>query len=196
MAAILISTNPVFAACFAHLLISGDRLTLRRSIGLIIALTGAIITLLQTTGGGALQLSNWGNWITLLSAALLGWRLAYSAKSLRRIDPVRVALWQMAFSLPLFALGAVSFETIRWHNLGWPSVAGVAYQGIVIAGLGFLVNFHLMKTYQPSTIMSFNFVAPISGVLLSLWLLGDSVTWYLWVGVATVGLGLVLITRK
>jgi drug/metabolite transporter (DMT)-like permease len=196
MAAILISTNPLFAACFAHLLISGDQLTLRRSLGLLIALLGTVITLLQSAGGGGLQFSNWGNWITLLSAALLGWRLAYSALSLRQIDPVRVALWQMAFSLPLFALGAITFETIRWHQLNWASVAGVAYQGIVIAGLGFMVNFHLMKTYRPSTIMSFNFVAPISGVLLSLWFLGDQVSWHLWVGVATVGLGLVLITRK
>jgi drug/metabolite transporter (DMT)-like permease len=196
MASILISTNPLFAACFAHLMIAGDQLTLRKAAGLLIALAGTVVTLLQTADSGALQFSNWGNWITLLSAALLGWRLAYSAISLRHIDPVRVAIWQMLLSLPLFACGAVLFETIQWQHIGWPALAGLAYQGIIIAGLGFMVNFHLLKTYQPSVVMSFNFVSPISGVLLSLWLLGDTLTWHLWTGVAIVALGLFLIARK
>ena len=196
MAAVLISTNPLFAACFAHILIVNDRLTLRKTIGLFIALAGTTLTLLQSNGNSALQLSNWGNWITLLSAGLLGWRLAYSAKWLRHIDPVRVVIWQMAFSLPLFAAGGFLFETIQWQNISWIPITGLIYQGIVIAGLGFMVNSYLMKHYQPSVIMSFSFVSPISGVLLSLWLLGDPLSCHLWVGVATVGLGLFLITRK
>lgn len=196
MSAVLISTNPLFAACFAHLLIAGDQLTLRKSIGLLIALAGTALTLLQSSSSGALQFSNWGNWIILLSAALLGWRLAYSAKWLRHIDPVRVVIWQMVFSLPLFAAGGFLFETIQWQQIGWLPIAGLLYQGVVIAGLGFMVSSYLMKHYQPSVIMSFNFVAPVSGVLLSLWLLGESPSGYLWAGVTTVGIGLFLIARK
>ena len=46
----------------------------------------------------------------------------------------------MLLSLPLFALGGLALETIAWENLGWRPVAGIVYQGLVVAGLGFTVK--------------------------------------------------------
>ncbi len=60
----------------------------------------------------------------------------------------------------------------------------------------FTQTLRYMKTYKPSVMMSFNFVAPLSGVLLSVWLLGESLTWQVMGGLVTVGVGLFLITRK
>ena len=47
MAAILISTNPIFAALCAHVMIPGDRLTVIKILGLLLALIGTTLTLLQ-----------------------------------------------------------------------------------------------------------------------------------------------------
>ena len=197
---VLMATNPLFAALFTHWLIPGDRLNWLRSIGMIIAFIGTAVVLLQQQDAslisGSLHLFNIGNWILLLSATLLGWRLAFSARLLRHMDTARVVFWQMLFSLPLFVVSAGLFETIQWQNFGWQPVAGLLYQGIVIAGLGFMINSYLIKKYTPSVMVSFNFVSPISGVLLSVWLLNELLTWNLVIGVITVGLGLYLIARK
>ena len=69
------------------------------------------------------------------------------------------------------------------------------YQGIVVAGFGFMVNTELMKRYSPAAMVSFAFIAPISGVLLSVWLLGEHFTWIITVGTMCVGAGLILIAR-
>jgi drug/metabolite transporter (DMT)-like permease len=196
MGAVLIATNPIFAALFAHFLIAGDRLTMIKSVGLLIAFLGTAVVLALGSGGLETAHGGWGNIILLMSACLLGGRLIVSAKVLQRIDEARVVLWQMILSLPLFALGGFLFETIRWEAVTWEPLAGLIYQGVVVAGLGFTVSFYLMKRYAPSVIVSFNFVSPIAGVLLSSWLLGDVITGHLWVGMLLVAVGLFLIARS
>jgi drug/metabolite transporter (DMT)-like permease len=196
MGAVLIATNPIFAALFAHFLLAGDRLSVVKSTGLLVAFAGTAVVLMG--GGGDLQLTHGvlGNLILLMSACLLGGRLIVSAKVLQRIDGARVVLWQMIISLPLFALGGFLFESIRWEAMAWEPLAGLAYQGVIVAGLGFSVSFYLMKRYTPTVIVSFNFVSPIAGVLLSAWLLGDVISGYLWVGLLLVAVGLYLIARS
>ena len=196
MGAVLIATNPIFAALFAHFLIAGDRLTAFKSIGLLLAFVGTALVIAR--GGGGLQMSQGvaGNVILLCSACLLGGRLIVSAKALQRIDEVRVVLWQMILSLPLFACAALLFESIHWDDITWQPLAGLLYQGVVVAGVGFSVSFYLMKRYAPSVIVSFNFISPIAGVLLSAWLLGDVITAHLWAGMLLVAMGLFLIARS
>lgn len=196
MGAVLIATNPIFAALFAHFLIAGDRLSIAKSAGLIVAFVGTALVLLK--GGGDLELDHGilGNLTLLGSACLLGGRLIVSARVIQGMDEARVVLWQMILSLPLFALGGFLFESIRWEALAWEPLAGLAYQGVIVAGLGFSVSFYLMKRYAPSVIVSFNFVSPIAGVLLSAWLLGDIITDDLWIGMALVAMGLFLIARR
>ena len=195
IASILMATNPLFAAFFVNIMLPDDRLNPVRVLGLIVAFVGTVLVLFQQSDLNTLQLFNWGNWVLLFSAALLGLRLSFSARLLRKIDAVRVLIWQMVVSLPLFALGGYFFETIAWHNITWWPLAGLLYQGVVIAGLGFMVNAYLMKKYQPSVVLSFNFVSPISGVILSMWLLAEPLTWHLLAGMVTVALGLYLIAR-
>jgi drug/metabolite transporter (DMT)-like permease len=155
MGAVLIATNPIFAALFAHFLLAGDKLTVVKGFGLLVAFVGTALVLMR--GLGDLQVAHgvWGNIILLMSAC-----------------------------------------PIRWDAITWEPLAGLAYQGVVVAGLGFTVSFYLMKRYTPSVIVSFNFVSPIAGVLLSAWLLGDVITGHLWAGLLLVAVGLFLITRR
>ncbi len=196
LGSVLNATNPIFAALFIPLMIAGNRLTMLRSFGLALAMLGAALALLQDTEISSTDLNATGNGLVLLSACLLGLRLTLGARALREIDGVRIVIWQMLLSLPLFGLGALSYEVIRWENLAWPPVAGLLYQGVIVAGFAFVVMFHLMKRYTPSVILSFNFVSPIAGVLLAAWLLDEQITGYVLGGRLLVATGLFLIAQK
>ena len=192
ISSIIQSTNPLFVALFAHFMISGDRLNFRRVIGLMIAFIGASLVLLRGNGLEGFGLIGIGGIVVLASSILLGLRLVLMVKPLRALDEVPVVLWMMTIGLIPFAVGGLLFETIRWENLGWVPVAGLLYQGVVIAGLGFMVFSFLMKRYSPSVVSSFNFVSPISGVLVSMALLGDQLTVGIIFGVVFVTSGLYL----
>ena len=194
--AVLIATNPLFAVACAHFLIAGDRMTGAKALGLLVAMAGTSLALLGDADIAALDAGAAGNWIVLSSAVMLGFRLSLSARFVRRIDPTKVAMWQMVLSLPFFGAGALLLEEIAWDRVGAGPIAGLLFQGIVIAGVGFAVSYHMMKLYTPSVMMSFNFVSPIVGVLLSAWLLGDRIGSLLFVGMALVAVGLYLVTRQ
>ncbi len=194
-AAILISTNPLFAALFAHLLLGNDRITMLRGVGLAVAFAGVCITLLQS-GDEVSAIGSVGDWICLFSAGLLGFRLIVSASTMKQIDPIKLSIWQMLFSLPGYLLLALFTETIRWHNMDYTVVAGLLYQGVVVAGFGFMASLWLISKYQPSVMAGYNFLAPISGVLLAALLLGESVNATVIIGTIMVAVGMVLITIR
>lgn len=192
---ILMATNPIFAALWAHFLVAGDRLTRQRIIGLFVAFLGAAVVILQSGHIDGATAIGVGSGLVFLSAALLGGRLAYTGRLLQRMDEVRVVLWQMVISVPVFGVAALMSENIVWDRVGLAPIAGIVYQGLVVAGLGFMLLTYLMKRYSTSVITSFNFVSPISGVLLSVLLLGDKITLHVLAGVALVGTGLYLVAR-
>lgn len=196
LGSLLISLNPLFAALFARFFIATDLLSWKKLAGLLVALIGTAIVLSPRTSSGALEFARASNWIMVGSAALLGARLMYSARLIRQHGETRVIFWMMCLSLPLFALGGTTFETIAWEALAWRPIAGLLYQGVVIAGLAFMVNSFLMRHYSPSIVVSFNFVSPIAGVALSVWLLDEQLNSALIAGMACVALGLTLITRR
>ena len=196
MAAIIISTNPLFAAGLAHIYLPRERLSLVRGAGLLVAFSGVSLLFLEDAGNLFDSTTRTGNLISLVSAAMLGGRLVYTSSVVRRIDPPRVMIWQMLLALPVFALGGSLLEEIRWEAIGWPPVLGIVYQGAVVAGFGFMVNAMLLKRYSASVVIGFNFVTPLTGVWLANILLHEPITWQLLAGLVTVALGLALINRK
>lgn len=196
VASILQSTNPLFVALFAHFIVSGDQLDLKKLFGLVLAFVGVALVLLKSTGLENIGVIGIGGFIVLVSSMLLGLRLVLMVKPLRALDEVPVVLWMMVIGLVPFLAGGLLFETVHWENLNWVPVTGLLYQGMVIAGLGFMVFSYLMKRYPPSIVASFNFVSPLSGVLLSMLILGDELTASIFFGVVFVGTGLYLIAGR
>ena len=195
--AVLIASNPIFGVLFAHWWVPGDRLSPGRVIGVLVAFAGAALVLTRGAMGSVpIDAANYGDWLVFVSACVLGMRLALCGRLLSSVNEVRLTLWQMLLSVPLFAAGGLAFETVRWENFGWAPVAGILYQGIVIAGLGFSVQYYLLRRYKPSVMISFNFVAPVAGVLLGVWLLDEHLTAALLGGMVLVALGITLIARK
>lgn len=196
MGSILLATHPLWAGLFSVWLIPSDRLNVKQALGMIVAFFGATLVLSQSTNFTDLHLSDLGNAIVLISASLLGLRLSFAGRLVKSIDPVRVTIWMMALSIPIFAVAGITTETIIWERLWWQPLVALLYQGVIIAGLGFLINYLLMRRYNPSVVVSFGFFAPISGVLSSAWILDEILTWSVAGGATIVGIGLILITKR
>lgn len=196
MGAVLMSVYPLVAALLGPLAVAGDRLDAVRSLGLVAAFIGTATVLLGETETGELELVSVGNWLVLLSGTLLGIRLVMSARIMRAHDPARATFWQMVLAQPWFLGGALATETIAWHAIGWRPIAGIAFQGVIIAGVGFMTIAYLLRRYRPSTMISFGFVTPVSGAALGTWILGETVTQGFVVGLLEVAIGLALVLHE
>ena len=196
MGSVLISIYPLVAALLGPLAVAGDRLDAIRALGLVTAFIGTATVLLGESETGDLELFSTGNWLVLLSGALLGVRLVMAARVVRATDPARATFWQMVLAQPFFLAGALATETIAWEAIGWRPIAGILFQGVVIAGVGFMTIAYLLRRYRPSTMISLGFITPVSGAALAAWILGETVTQSFVLGLIEVAIGLALVLRE
>jgi drug/metabolite transporter (DMT)-like permease len=188
---VLISAYPFFTALFAHLLIPGDRLSLRQVAGMLLAFAG-IVTLFA----GSLSLTDtaWllGDVLVLGSGVLLGLRQVVIKRLVHNLHPYQVLFWQAALGLPFFIIISAIFESpadIEWTRR---AILGVLYQGLVVAGACFIILVFLLSKHPASRLGVFGFLTPVVGVLLATWVMDEPVTMIVLISMALVAAGTTL----
>src|SRR5207302_731632 len=107
-ASVLINLYAVHTVVLAHFLIPGDRLTLRKLGGVLIAYAGIILLFARQIGRGAPTLL--GDAIMVVSAFVLAERTVYLAGAVRRFDPVKLLLSQALIGTTIFVVVSLVFE--------------------------------------------------------------------------------------
>jgi drug/metabolite transporter (DMT)-like permease len=101
--------------------------------------------------------------------------------------------WQGVFSIPIFFLLSFIFERDFQYHITWPVIAGILYQGLVIAGFCFILWTMLLQKYLASRLGVFHFISPILGVVFSNLLLGDAVSPWIIASMLLVGAGIAVV---
>lgn len=192
-ASILLYSMPVILTISAHFLLPGERLTRRRSVGLVLAMGGVAVVLAQRSSGEA---SLMGDLAAL--AAAFGWTgiaLVVRLTPVQRVSPEMQLFWQLAVSAVLLMLAAPLFGPLL-RDPGLSHLLGLAYQIIAVASFGFLFWFFLMKLYPASGVASFSFLTPVLAVGFGWLILGEEIGPGVVIGLVLVAVGIVLINRR
>lgn len=189
---IILNLYAVHTVVLAHFMIPGDRLTVRRLGGILIAYAGIVALFAGEVGRGETTMA--GDVIIFLSALLLAERTIYLARFVQHLDPLKLLLAQAVVGTALFLAMSQAFEHGPTHLT--PRLAAVvAYQGIVIAGFNFVVNLWLLKHYRPSALAAFFLAQPVFGVAVAALLVGDPLSPSLLLASVAVALGIGLTSR-
>jgi drug/metabolite transporter (DMT)-like permease len=189
--AIILNLYAVHFVVLAHFLIPGDRLSLRRLAGVLIAYAGIALLFGREAGGAPTLL---GDGIMFLSALLLAERTVYMARAVQTFDPVKILLAQAVIGVVLLFLMSLLFEpgATRWTT----RLAGsLAFQGVIVTGFNFIVNLWLLKRYRPSALAAFFLTQPLFGVVAAALFTGDALTLDLLIASAAVAAGIGLTSR-
>lgn len=194
-AAVLINTYPFFTALFAHFLLPADRLSRVKVLGLLCAFAGVILlfaeslVLLDTT-------YLLGDVLVLGSGMFLGLRQVVLKRLVRGIHPYQVLFWQATLSLPIFGVLSLIWEGEAVYHFSLPVIGALLYQGVVVAGLCFIVWVSLLRRHSASRLGVYGFATPPAGVLLSALLLNEAISPALWVSMALVAVGIAIVNRE
>ena len=192
-ASIMLYSMPVWLALIGHFVLPGERLTLRRSVGLAVAMTGVVLALLDQSSAGA---SLTGDLLGLFAA--FGWAgiaLTVRLTPLSQEKPEVQLFWQLAISAPIL-MGAAWGLGDLVRDIEPIHLWGMVFQIFCIASFGFLWWFWLLARYPASGVASFSFLSPVLAVILGWWILDETITPGTWGALALVAVGLVLINRK
>jgi drug/metabolite transporter (DMT)-like permease len=191
--AILLNTYAVHTVVLAHFMIPGDRLSVQRLAGVVIAYAGIVILFGREVGASDATLL--GDSIMFVSALILAERTVYLARAVQHLEPLTLLLAQAVIGGGLFALASLAFERQPTEWTGRLAIV-VAYQGVLIAGFNFVINLWLLKRYRPSALSAFFLTQPIFGVVTAALFTGDALTPELLVASAAVAAGIGLTTMR
>jgi drug/metabolite transporter (DMT)-like permease len=194
LAAILVSTTPLFSVILTHFLTDEERMTSNRLAGVLLGLSGVVVLI----GPEAL----WGlGHHGLAQLAVLGAALAYACSGIygRRfaaLAPVVAATGQItgttALVLPM-ALGVEQPWTFQPPLVTWGALLGLALISTAAAGLLF---FRILAVSGTTNVMLVNFLVPISAILLGRLILGEQLHWTAFAGMVLVFMGLATIDGR
>ena len=192
--AVLLNAHPIYTVVLAHFFVPGDRLTGLRALGVLTAYAGVVLLFSHEFRADSELLL--GDLIISGSACLLGVRTIYLNRAVQRIDPVKLLLAQVAFSVPCYILWSLLFEAGDPYHWTWGLALSIGYQGVIVAGFNFILNLHLLKTYKPSGLAAYFLTTPLFGVLLSWLIVGETITLRVLVSAALVVGGVALASRR
>jgi len=194
-ALVLFYTMPVWVAVAAHFMFPGERLTPRRILGLVLAVAGVALALLDEPPELTPDALT-GDLMCLAGAAFwAGIALTARATKLSSSTPEMQLVYQLAVSTPVLLLAAPLFgDLIR--DVTPEILAMFSFQVVVVVSFGFLTWFWVLRIYPASDMTAFSFLAPLFGVIASWMILGEEITWAIWVALALVGGGIALVSWK
>ena len=191
---IFVNVYPFFTALFAHFWIPGERLSVPKTLGIIIAFSGVFVTVAPDLGNGETNIL--GDILVLASGCFLGLRVVVTKLLVQSIHPYRLLVWYLSLSLPVYAILSLLFESKMTFQISLSSSVALLYQGGVIAGYCFLAWTAILERYSASKLVVLFFVTPLSGVLFSHLFLGDELTFSLLAGAVLVAAGIYLVNIR
>jgi drug/metabolite transporter (DMT)-like permease len=194
-AGVLNATTPLCTLIAAIVFLPRERPTPMRVAGLLVGFAGVVVVIGPWTDSGAGAIS--GQLACLGAAALYGLGFAYTSRfiSWRAVAPGVLAAGQLlAGTILVVALTPV----IGWStpHLSARVVLSVATLGAMGTGIAYLIYHGLMRDAGATSTSLVTYLAPVVAVVLGVLVLGERVTWNLFVGAVIVITGVALVEGR
>ena len=149
---------------------------------------------LRLRRAGRTEASLAGDALALLGAVLwAATTIVIKATPLRRIDPLKVLLYQIGFAALTAPLAAYAFGEAAPTHLTTTSVAALFWQGVVVAGVSYALWFWTLTRYAVAQLSAFTFITPLVGVLAGWLVFGETITGGFAIAIVLVMAGLALV---
>lgn len=199
LGAMVIGSGPLFASLFAHFMTSDDKLTLRKTVIILLGMLGVAIISLDKDNGSANYPLLWLGVLLLLGNNITGgFGNVIISKYGKELPPMVLSSFSLIigggvlFIISLFFEGFVwkSYPTEYYLSLGWLSFLSAA---------AITIWFSLLKRpgVKVSILNTWKFIVPVLGAILSWIILPDeSPTLLAIVGMLIIAVALVLLNIK
>lgn len=188
--AILAQLGVPFSTLLAAIFLK-DRLGPWRIGGLALAFSGAVVL------AGEPQLPALGPFFLILEAAF-AWAVSNMLiRKVKEMKPLAVTGWVSLFSVPQVALWSWLFEDGQWQAVqeaSWLAWGALAYVALGASIVAYSLWYHLLGKHSVNTVVPLTLLAPVIGVVASVLVLGEVLTWQKAVGGAltVLGVGVIL----
>lgn len=184
---------PFVVMVLAHYYIPGDTINLKKTVGLIFGFSGIILLFFDNTfaTGGSIQ----GDMIICFAVLIWGAHVVYIKKIIKDFHPAQISFYPMLISTPIFLLCGFIWDNGMVKFVDITIIKSLLYQTFITASFGFVAWNTMIQRFGATTLHSFIFLMPISGVFLGVVMLGEPLTTNLIGSIVLVVAGLIFVNR-
>ncbi len=196
--ALFLTAGPAITVLMAHFALADERLTMRKTIGVMLAVGGAVLlTLLGESGLPNVTRANPLGYVLVLTAMFIASGMTvYARKYMRDLDWFDVGsvrMWTAAFvALPL-SLIWVGFDLSRVNVQGG---IGLLYAALVGTFAGMLLAFYNVKRFGATAAAMTANLIPIVAIIGGALFLGETITIGMIVGMILILGGTAILSQK
>ena len=187
LTSVLTYSMPLFLSVFAHYFIPGEKLTLNKTIGILIGIIGLFLAMDIHLGG-----TIWAPILALSSAVTWALSSLIFKKKLQGCDNVQFTTWQMGAGAAGLFLYSFCFEsgTADWNLM---AVLYLLYSGVLASALAFVLWSYVLSKTEASKASVFLLIVPVVGTLSGFLFLNEELKVITLLGISFVLVGIWLV---
>ena len=191
---LMLNLQPFFTLFLAHYFIPGDRMTQRKTLGMMLGFFGVAFVFMEKKGVTNDFMT--GDVIILAAASLWSCSAVYTKRIIHAFKPFHMVLYPMIFSAPLFFLEGFFWDGAMIAYIDTKVLFALLYQGLVTASFCFVAWLTLLQRYGAVALHSFIFFMPVSGVLLGGLILKEPITVNILIALILIVSGILLVNFR
>jgi drug/metabolite transporter (DMT)-like permease len=192
--ALISNLLPFWVLFLAHFFIRGDRITRRKFIGILLGFCGVAFMFAEKKG--VTTTFRTGDLIVLSATVIWSCNVIYLKRIMGSFSPFQVTFYSMVFSVPVFWMEALLWDTPMIFKLDFKVIGALLYQSLITAAFGFVTWNKLLQKYGAVALHSFIFLMPIAGVALGGLVLGEPITSKIMAALALIVAGILVVHVK
>jgi len=191
-AAIVVQTSVPMTTLLSIVML-GERIRWRRTLGIMLAFTGVLIVMYQpgyTVSAGMLL---------LLASAFCGSLGAIMMKQMGEIAPLQFQAWVALMGVAVIAPLSLMFEPHALDStlaVGWPALAAVLYSALVTSIFAHTAYYFLIAKYEANLVSALTLMTPLMTISLGSWLIEDPIDTKMIVGTVIALTGVLIIALR
>lgn len=188
--AVLAYSMPFWVAIMAHFWL-GEKLTLRKMIGVSLGIVGLIALLNLNVGSGGVW---WAVVLTLAGAVAWALSSILVKLKLQHYSSLQYTTWQMAVGAVALSVycGIYEHGATQW---GWKALSYLLYNGVLASAVAYFLWTYILSNTEAGKASISILIVPIIGVLSGVFFLGESLYWTTIVGMALILGGIWLVNN-
>lgn len=185
---------PFLVLILAHHFIPGDRISLKKGLGITCGFIGVLFLLLDDQDlTGDLKT---GDMIVMFAVLLWSSSAVFIKRIISDYHPVQITLLPMALGTPFFFAASYFWDSQAVVNINPTVITALFYQSFISASFGFIAWNSLLQKFGATALHSFIFIMPLAGVVFGVWLLNESVTPHLAASIGFIVAGVIIVNVR
>lgn len=193
VAAILLSSVPLFTVILAQFMLEDDKFTLMRGLGLLVGFAGVVILLQRDINNGQGTLIGYA--AQLIGSAFYAFSGVLARRHLQGVSLIFQSLIPIAFADALIWTALPLVESpihLPESSLVW---WGIIWLGIICSCFAYLFYYYLLHSIGPTRTSMVTYTFPVVGVALGVLFLGETLDLFLVSGAALILGSLYVVNR-